>query len=412
MYVVGDWDSDMSLGDAFDDPESCECSVAFNRDECNSCGHDLACGDAYCIDEEHRHRLSRSCDCLSGEEVDECGDCFHDLGCSIFDCDNENHDKVKNYGNPKFCNCHRELEKAECSNCGHTIECLEDECSECFEPDHIHRFEYFKHPEHCECSDFQAPITCDSCNHDLNCPENDAYCSTHLKTERPTGVNVLVHDNGALAPKASYEDAKPDNSKKRGSYWTREEDEELASQYLEGASDVEISQLLGRSVRAVQSRLVKICFEANGIEISNNLKYPQRAMAHWAETEDQLLEGLSSTKVKLYTMSKALERSELSVAYRLVARRMAKPGNLDLVFYYEREDSTLGQETSEWTIHEYLELRERFQSGEGIRDLAAKSGKAELSCFRILYTMGDISNTHIDIALKSAAGTSYSSEEA
>jgi hypothetical protein len=134
-------------------------------------------------------------------------------------------------------------------------------------------------------------------------------------------------------------------------------------------------------------------------------------MARWAETEDHLLDGLSSTQVQLSTISRALERSELAVAFRLVARRIAKPGNLDLIFYYEKGGSSLRQESAEWTVAEYLSLRKAFRLGESIQGLAAKSGKSELSCFGVLYTMGEISNKELDIALKSAAKTSATSKE-
>jgi hypothetical protein len=410
VFILGNWDSDMSLGDSFDDPESCECSVAFNRDECNSCGHELACIDTYCFGEEHRHRLSRSCDCLSGKEVEECEDCFHDLGCSMSDCDNENHDKVQTYGNPKFCSCRLNHKIAECSNCGHSIACLEDESNECDEPDHSHRLVYFNYPEHCECSDFQDSITCDSCKHDLNCPENEGYCSIHLRTEpqSPNGSQVLVEDTGTQTIEDSSNEVWGKSTRKAGAYWTREEDEILASHYLGGASDAEISHLLFRSVRAIQTRLLKICFDANGVNIEQNLTYPSEARSPWAETDDILLEGLASTQVKLSNMSQALQRSELAVAYRLVARRIAKPGNLDLIFYHEKKHPDLVQGVAIWTVDEYLVLKEQFHAGDSIRDLALKSGKSEFECFRILYTMGEISNTELDIALRSAAGTSGS----
>lgn len=400
---MSDWEDDMSLSDSFDDPESCECSLAFNRDECSACGHDLACIDAYCIDENHLERLATFCDCHSGDKVDECSDCYHDLSCTLSDCDNEEHDRVQTYGNPKFCTCLPGLKYQECSNCGHSIVCLQDECGECYEPDHSHFFTFFNHPEDCECAEFEDPIPCDSCSHDLNCPENDAYCRIHLKTEPTSATNDFAATNSTQNPEASGAEAIQSNSSKRGSFWTRDEDESLASQYLAGASDAEISHLLGRSVRAIQSRLVKICFEANGIVIQQNLTHPREAMVRWAETEDHLLEGLSSTKVELSTISKTLDRSELAVAFRLVAKRIAKPGNLDLIFYSEQRVLQLFQDNSDWTVAQYLQLREEFRLGQDIQNLAVGSGKSEMSCFAVLYTMGEITNIELDIALKSAA---------
>jgi hypothetical protein len=409
---MGDWEDDMSPGDSFDDPESCECALVFDRDECSTCGHDLACIDAYCIDENHLERLAKFCDCHSGDKVDECSDCYHDLGCTLSDCDNEEHDRVQTYGNPKLCICLPGLQDPECSNCGHSIVCLQDECGECYEPDHSHFFTFFNHPEGCECAEFKDPIPCDSCNHDLNCPENDAYCRVHHKTEPASGTKVFSEANSAQAREASDVEAIPSNPSKRGSYWTRAEDESLASHYLGGASDSEISQLLGRSGRAIQSRLVKICFEANGITIQQNLTHPREAMARWAATEDHLLEGLSSTKVELSTISKTLERSELAVAFRLVAKRIAKPGNLDLIFYNEQRVLNFFQENADWSVAQYLQLREGFRMGKDIRNLAAKSGKSEMSCFAVLYTMGELTNFELDVALKSAAGNAASQNDA
>lgn len=408
---MSEWEEEISQSDSFDNPESCECAIVFERKECSSCGHDLGCVDAYCVSENHKERLTKSCDCHAGEGVEDCSDCYHDLSCKLSDCDNEEHERIRLFGYPKFCSCLAGLQKIECSNCGHSTICLQDECGECYEPDHSHFYTYFARPEDCECAGFRDSLRCDSCNHDLNCPENDAYCSNHMKTEYPNGTNILVDASGAQAPEASTINATSSDSKKRGSYWTREEDEELASQYLGGASDTEISNLLGRSVRAIQSRLVKICFEANGIEIAKKLIYPREAMARWAETEDHLLEGLSSTKVQLSTISRALERSELAVAFRLVARRLAKPGDLNLIYYYEKIDSSLAPESSEWTVSEYLELRAWFRLGKAIKNLAAESGKSELSCFTVLYTMGEISSKDLDMALRSAVGNSNSHEE-
>jgi hypothetical protein len=207
-------------------------------------------------------------------------------------------------------------------------------------------------------------------------------------------------------------EATPSGSSKRGSYWTREEDESLAAQYLGGASDAEISHLIGRSVRAIQSRLLKICFEANGIDIGHNLNHPREAMARWAEAEDHLLEGLASTKVELSTIAETLERSELAVAFRLVAKRIAKPGNLDLLFYHEKRAVQPLQEHADWTVAQYLELREGFRLGQDIQNLAAKSGNSEMSCFAVLYAMGEITNNELDIALKSAGGNASSPNDA
>lgn len=407
-----DWEDDLSPSDSFDEPESCECALAFNRDECDACGHDLACTDTYCIDENHLERLAKTCDCQSGDKVGECSDCYHDLGCNLSDCDNEDHNRVLSYGNPKLCVCLPGLQDPKCSNCGHSIVCLEDECAECYEPDHSHFFTFFKHPEVCECAEFEDPIPCDSCHHDLNCPENDAYCRNHLKTEPASETQDFAEASGTQVREASEVEAAPSGSSKRGSYWTREEDESLAVQYLGGASDAEISHLLGRSARAIQSRLLKICFEANGIDIKQNLNHPREAMARWAETEDHLLEGLASTKVELATIAKTLERSELAVAFRLVAKRIAKPGNLDLLFYHEKRAVQPLQEQDDWTVAQYLELREGFRLGQGIQNLAAKCGKSEMSCFAVLYAMGELTNNDLDIALKSAAGNGVSQNHA
>jgi hypothetical protein len=157
---------------------------------------------------------------------------------------------------------------------------------------------------------------------------------------------------------------------------------------------------------------LRICFEANGIDIKQNLNHPREAMARWAETEDHLLEGLASTKVELSTISKTLERSELAVAFRLVAKRIAKPGNLGLLFYHEKRVINSLQESSDWTVAQYLELREGFRLGQGIQYLAAKSGKSEMSCFAVLYTMGELTNIELDIALKSSAGNATSQNDA
>ena len=142
--------------------------------------------------------------------------------------------------------------------------------------------------------------------------------------------------------------------------------------------------------------------EANGIDIKQNLNHPREAMARWAETEDHLLEGLASTKVELSTISKTLERSELAVAFRLVAKRIAKPGNLDLLFYHEKRAINPLQESADWTVAQYLQLREGFRLGQDIQNLAANSGKSELSCFAVLYTMGEITNAELDAARQAA----------
>lgn len=401
---MSDWEDEAFDGAYFDDPDSCECLSAFNRDECDSCGHDLACIEVECDDEDHRDRLAKSCECQTGNEVENCDDCFHNLECALADCENEIHLRVITYGNPNFCSCRESQESTECSTCGHSIACLEGEVSECFEPDHEERFVYFNYPGDCECSNFEEPLNCDSCKHDLNCPVNDNFCWNHQKAEQisPKISQGSVGNRGIETSEHSTIKLESTGNKKAGKYWTREDDEILAAHYLGGSSDAEISRLLGRSVRAIQSRQLKICFEAQGLTIGQTLTYPSEARAHWAETDDHLLEGLASSKVEISQIAKLLQRSELAVAFRLVARRLIKPGNLDLISYHEPKVPDVAQDDFNWTVNQYLLLKEQFKAGGTISDLALKSGRSAISCLHVLFQMGDIRISDLNLALNSA----------
>jgi len=404
---MSNWDEGMSLADSFDNPESCECALVFDFDGCRFCGHDLACMDAFCTHWAHIKRLAGRCDCLLREELDECENCYHDLECTESACKSETHERVKSYGNPKFCSCQSGMSKPDCPNCGHTIECLEDECSGCFQDEHTGRYVYFKYVDDCECSSFEEPITCDSCSHDLNCPENHGFCLLHLKVEPQAQASDGIESDNQ-APKPQQDSQHAGNLLgpiKAGAYWTRAEDETLVGSYLAGASDGEMGELLGRSVNAIRLRLIKVCFEANGIQINQDLSRSQESKIEWVESEDSLLEGLVSKNVELPLISQALKRSELSVAFRLVAKRIARPGDLNLIAYRTPKGKNSMGQVSRWTNAQYVTLREHFRNGDSIENLAAKLGRSELSCFAVLYARGEITNAELNLALETAVST-------
>jgi hypothetical protein len=176
----------------------------------------------------------------------------------------------------------------------------------------------------------------------------------------------------------------------------------LVEKYLGGISDEEICGLMGRSVGAIRARLVKICFEANGLAINRDFTPPGESKMDWVGSEDALLKELSEKHASLALISQALQRSELAVAYRLVMKRMAMPGSLDSLVYRKPKDPNATGVSTYWTKAKYMELRQNFRAGDSIEDLATKSGRSVWNCFFALYSRGEISDTELNLALKSA----------
>lgn len=405
--LMRDWGDGYFMSNFADDAEFCECSLALNLDGCTSCGHDKACLEPYCTNKDHLRQFAKSCDCADHTDFEECPDCFHDAFCSASDCHNGDHKVFNKTGNPRFCDCHADSNQDDCDSCGHTVVCLEDDSHfdlKNYEDRHVKFILYFRFHEDCDCHAFQGKIPCDNCHHDLNCPENRNFCRAHHKVVRqdPKKEGKPSEHEEIQQSEQLPGDAAPRDLERAGTFWTRDEDMTLVEKYLGGISDEEICGSMGRSVGAIRARLVKICFEANGLAINRDFTPRDEPKMEWVGSEDTLLEELSEKHASLALISQALQRSELAVAYRLVMKRMAMPGSLDSLVYRKPKDPNATGVSTYWTKAKYMELRQNFRAGDSIEDLAIKSGRSVWNCFSALYSRGEISDTELNLALKAA----------
>lgn len=387
--------------------ESCECLLEFNFDECAGCAHNKTCVECYCTHQEQWEIVSDPCNCADHTDFDKCPDCNHDAFCIKAECENEDHRVFYASRDPRLCDCHKDLDQPDCATCGHTVVCLEDDSHfdlKNYEDRHVKFILYFRFHEDCDCHAFQGKIPCDNCHHDLNCPENRNFCRAHHKVVRqdPKQEGKPSEHEEIQQSEQLPGDAAPRDLERAGTFWTRDEDMTLVEKYLGGISDEEICGSMGRSVGAIRARLVKICFEANGLAINRDFTPRDEPKMEWVGSEDTLLEELSEKHASLALISQALQRSELAVAYRLVMKRMAMPGSLDSLVYRKPKDPNATGVSTYWTKAKYMELRQNFRAGDSIEDLAIKSGRSVWNCFSALYSRGEISDTELNLALKAA----------
>lgn len=100
------------------------------------------------------------------------------------------------------------------------------------------------------------------------------------------------------------------NPSRVGARWTLEEDQELAAMYKTGLVIESMASTFQRTPGALRARLVKLCFEANGVDLARSLVKPEGDGKVWEHNDDDLLEALYSAGLAMPLLSKSLRRSE------------------------------------------------------------------------------------------------------
>lgn len=280
-------------------------------------------------------------------------------------------------------------------------------------------------PEDCGCLDFVGISECESCGHSDRCSvmgvrdcigdDHSSYINAHKARQKANfsdeedqdselDIEVPV-DAQNSKPFDSYpkRDVESTSPRRHGAYWTRAEDEELIALFKSGLVISEIADEHGRTVGAIQKRLLTMCFDLNGLKIMGGQTSADNAYDRWTEEQDSQLEALQVRGATLMSMAEALLRSQRAVAMRLIELRLVEPGKLDNQYYFDPNNrKELDPARIRWTTAEYVQLREAFYQGENLEALAAITGRPEASCLMALVSRGEIKVEDLDRALESA----------
>jgi len=285
-------------------------------------------------DEDEDYDDSGLCSCGDGGKQRECEDCKHDLECRESHCDNEEHQRVLDFGYPELCECFKTRSEETCLGCGHATTCESEELEFCFTEPHSELLGFSIYFEECDCQRSQFTTRCLSCQHKTRCRDAIRLCRDekfHFSEESGGSistqiVNATVERSIPSAPNTVH-------FTRQGAYWTQQEDQQLIASYNSSQSDQEIALSLGRTVPAIRARLVKVCFDANGVQVSSLGSNSERSGEGWTEEEDAQLRSLQGSGSMLEEISQSLGRTQLSIAYRQVTLRLVTPGNLETIQY-------------------------------------------------------------------------------
>ena len=273
------------------------------------------------------------CSCGDDGKQKECEDCRHDLECRESHCDNKDHRRVVDFGYPESCNCYADKLAKICLGCGHTTACNSEQQELCFTEPHAGILVFSHYSEDCECQGSHFAYQCPDCQHNRECGSAKSLCrevafhkAKDLSSTSEFVQSIAISDESNSVPNISI-------LTRQGAYWTQQEDQHLIASYTSSESDKEIALSLGRTVAAIRARLVKVCFEANGVRVSSFGSDSERSGEGWTEEEDAQLRKFREDGSGLEEIGKSLERTELSIAYRLISLRLVTPGNLEKIQY-------------------------------------------------------------------------------
>ena len=291
--------------------------------------------DGISNEKDEHYDDSGLCSCGDGGKQRECEDCKHDMECRESHCENEEHQRVVDFGYPESCNCSGYKSEKICLGCGHTTACNSEQQELCFTEPHTTLLVFHLYPEDCDCQNSDADQKCPDCDHVQGCAEALTLCRASkfhfqgndgaIRYLKNSNSNVNIHDHLVTSSAGDFS--------RQGAYWTREEDEQLIYSYLASASEQQIALNLGRSVGAIRGRLIKVCFEANGVHITSLGSEPERGGQDWTLEDDNQLCRLHASGLQLEEIAQILDRTQLSIAYRQVALKLATPGDLGNLNY-------------------------------------------------------------------------------
>ncbi len=192
-------------------------------------------------------------------------------------------------------------------------------------------------------------------------------------------------------------------TERSGARWTPQEDADLASQYLAGLLLEDISSSMRRSIGGIRARLVKHCFEINGIDVKTSPYSGTGAYSGWGEADDSLLEARYVQGDSLEKYAAMLGRTESAVAFRLIELRLVAPGDLERINYVHVKKRQAAKDlVVRWSDYDLQRLKIGFIAGLTLSDLSKLCLRSEVSCLVALYASGEIASTDLDIARYSA----------
>jgi len=180
---------------------------------------------------------------------------------------------------------------------------------------------------------------------------------------------------GAPAIRGDYKGEKMDAGRK----WTEEDSNELKKLYCAGMPMRIICERLQRRERGVQRQLVYLGL----IEDSRKPTGPsapgmERAGRPWTREEDDCLKELHNRKWEVADIAAQMQRSEYAVFCRMEK----------LELYGEEQGYPSKDVLPPWTNEDNAKLREMFQNGSSIAEIAVRFGRTEQNISARLFYMG------------------------
>lgn len=164
-----------------------------------------------------------------------------------------------------------------------------------------------------------------------------------------------------------------------GRPWTNQELDELEQLYLSGMPITSICEQLQRRERGLKKQLMYLgLIQSEAKPSSNPTPGLERAGLPWTREEDMKLRKLHSEEHTIAEISAEMHRSEYSIFCRMEK----------LELYGEEHGYPAKDTLPKWTSQDNRKLRELFQSGAPIKDIAANMERPEKSITARLFYMG------------------------
>lgn len=205
---------------------------------------------------------------------------------------------------------------------------------------------------------------------------NDHLCN-YPEVIRALHVAILSMSSG----KAQIKESSTQSHIKlnAGRPWTNQDLDELERLYLSGMSIDSICKQLQRRERGLKKQLIYLGLiideEKPRINPTPGL---ERAGLPWTREEDMKLRKLHSKEYPIAEISTEMRRSEYSIFCRMEK----------LELYGEEHGYPAKDTLSKWTNEDNRKLRELFQSGTPIKDIATNMERSEKSLSARLFYMG------------------------
>ena len=175
--------------------------------------------------------------------------------------------------------------------------------------------------------------------------------------------------------------------------WSHKLDEELLECYLGQSSIDAFASKHQISRQNIDSRLIFLCFAANGIPLKTGRG--ENSGKRWTPEEEILLKQLVEAQQDVNIIAKHFGRTALAIASRMVKNRIATPVNLKLM-----DSSSVSLMNDSWNESQIAVLNELLQKDLGIKQIATQLGKTPERVVLRLLEENRIQLDDLDILLR------------